>query len=29
MGAHPVTSDGRLYVRDRDALLVYDIKGAQ
>jgi outer membrane protein assembly factor BamB len=26
--AHPVISDGRLYVRNQDALLVYDIKGA-
>ena len=26
--AHPVISDGRLYVRNQDALLVYDIKAA-
>jgi outer membrane protein assembly factor BamB len=25
--AHPVVSDGRLYVRNQDTLLVYDIKG--
>jgi outer membrane protein assembly factor BamB len=25
--AHPVISDGRLYVRNQDTLLVYDIKG--
>ena len=24
--AHPVISDGRLYVRNQDTLLVYDIK---
>jgi hypothetical protein len=24
--AHPVVSDGRLYVRNQDELLVYDIK---
>ena len=24
--AHPVISDGRLYVRNQDSLLVYDIK---
>jgi hypothetical protein len=24
--AHPVVSDGRLYVRNQDLLLVYDIK---
>jgi hypothetical protein len=24
--AHPVVSDGRLYVRNQDTLLVYDIK---
>ena len=27
--AHPVISDGRLYVRNQDTLLVYDIKAAQ
>jgi outer membrane protein assembly factor BamB len=27
--AHPVISDGRLYVRNQDVLLVYDIKGAR
>jgi outer membrane protein assembly factor BamB len=27
--AHPVISDGRLYVRNQDTLLVYDIKGAR
>ena len=26
--AHPVISDGRLYVRNQDTLLVYDIKAA-
>ena len=26
--AHPVISDGRLYVRTQDTLLVYDIKAA-
>ena len=26
--AHPVISDGRLYVRNQDTLLVYDIKTA-
>jgi outer membrane protein assembly factor BamB len=26
--AHPVISDGRLYVRNQDTLLVYDIKSA-
>ena len=26
--AHPVVSDGRLYVRNQDTLLVYDIKAA-
>jgi outer membrane protein assembly factor BamB len=26
--AHPVVSDGRLYVRNQDTLLVYDIKTA-
>jgi outer membrane protein assembly factor BamB len=25
--AHPVVSDGRLYVRNQDTLLVYDVKG--
>jgi hypothetical protein len=24
--AHPVVSDGRLYVRNQDTLLVYDVK---
>ena len=27
--AHPVISDGRLYVRNQDTLLVYDIKAAR
>jgi outer membrane protein assembly factor BamB len=27
--AHPVISDGRLYLRNQDTLLVYDIKGAR
>jgi outer membrane protein assembly factor BamB len=27
--AHPVISDGRLYVRNQDTLLVYDVKAAQ
>jgi outer membrane protein assembly factor BamB len=27
--AHPVVSDGRLYVRNQDTLLVYDIKAAK
>ncbi len=27
--AHPVISDGRLYVRNQDTLLVYDIKTAK
>jgi hypothetical protein len=27
--AHPVISDGRLYVRNQDILLVYDIKAAR
>ena len=27
--AHPVVSDGRLYVRNQDTLLVYDIKDRQ
>jgi len=27
--AHPVVSDGRLYVRNQDTLLVYDIKAAR
>jgi outer membrane protein assembly factor BamB len=26
--AHPVISDGRLYVRNQDVLMVYDIKGS-
>jgi hypothetical protein len=26
--AHPVISDGRLYVRNQDTLLVYDVKAA-
>jgi hypothetical protein len=26
--AHPVVSDGRLYVRNQDSLLVYDIKAS-
>ena len=26
--AHPVISDGRLYMRNQDTLLVYDIKAA-
>ena len=26
--AHPVISDGRLYVRNQDTLLVYDIKAS-
>ena len=26
--AHPVVSDGRLYVRNQDTLLVYDVKAA-
>jgi len=26
--AHPVISDGRLYVRNQDTLLVYDVKVA-
>jgi outer membrane protein assembly factor BamB len=27
--AHPVISDGRLYVRNQDTLLVYDVKGGR
>jgi outer membrane protein assembly factor BamB len=27
--AHPAVSDGRLYVRNQDTLLVYDIKGGK
>ena len=27
--AHPVVSDGRLYVRNQDTLLVYDIKAGE
>jgi len=27
--AHPVISDGRLYLRNQDTLLVYDIKAGR